>query len=512
VVIERKDASTSAPVLPRAVRRAIDVMHAAADRDIGLSELAVAAGISGRALQRQFRSFLGKTPVEALQDIRFERARRQLLKGAPGLKVMDVAARCGLTHFGRFSVEYRRRYGETPSQTLKRQAIFSGVVASRARLAASGADRPSIAIGGIEAEPSSAETARGIADELSMALTRAGVSVSDRFELARYRLTGTLRGDPAQQRIVLRLIDRETGRHLWAQRTDAPFTDASGFDEPMATRIVAALQPSLRMAEIERTCRKPDAGLSPRELALRAMPCVLSLDAAGNARALDLLHEAIARDPDNALSLALAAWAHGQRVIYHFTSDPHEDRAQSAAFAKKALTLPADPMVLAILGNALTLMHDIDTAEQVVGKALAIDGGSAWAWSRSGWIDAYKGKPDSAIERLTIALELAPDDPLAFNAMVGIGCAHFGAGRYSEAARWQARALAEHGSAAWIHRTLCPAHLIAGAKDQARRSLDALREKYPDLTVSKVPEGLPPLPQDFCDRVMDALEQAGLPI
>lgn len=500
------------PVLPRGVRRALDAMQASPERDTRLAELATLAGLSNRALQRQFRTFVGMSPREALRDIRFERARRALLQGASGRKVMEIALLCGFQHFGRFSVEYRRRYGETPSQTLKRQAIFSGIVASRIRLTASGADRPSIAIGGIEAEPSSAEAARGIADELSMALTRAGVSVSDRGELARYRLTGTLRGDPAQQRIVLRLIDRETGRHLWAHRTDAPFTDASGFDEPMATRIVAALQPSLRMAEIERASGKLDTELSPQELALRAMPCVLSLDAAGNARALDLLHEAIARDPDNALSLALAAWAHAQRVIYHFTSNPHDDRLESAAFAKKALALPADPMVLAILGNALSLLHDIDTAEQVVGRALTIDGGSAWAWSRSGWIDAYKGKPDSAIERLTIALELAPDDPLAFNAMVGIGCAHFGAGRYSEAARWQARALAEHSSSAWIHRTLCPAHLIAGAKDQARRSLDALREKYPDLTVSKVPEGLPPLPEDFRDRVMDALEQAGLPV
>jgi transcriptional regulator GlxA family with amidase domain len=120
-------------VLPRGVRRALDAMHAAVARDIGISELAAAAGLSGRALQRQFRTFLGKTPHEALSDIRFECARRQLLQGAPGMKVMDVALRCGFPHFGRFSIEYRRRYGETPSRTLKRQAIFFAVSASALR-------------------------------------------------------------------------------------------------------------------------------------------------------------------------------------------------------------------------------------------------------------------------------------------------------------------------------------------------------------------------------------------
>ena len=49
--------------------------------------------------------------------------------------------------------------------------------------------------------------------------------------------------------------------------------------------------------------------------------------------------------------------------------------------------------MLAVLGNALTLLHELDAAELVIRKALAVDGGSAWAWSRSGWIDVYKGDP-----------------------------------------------------------------------------------------------------------------------
>ena len=241
------------------------------------------------------------------------------------------------------------------------------------------------------------------------------------------------------------------------------------------------------------------------------MPGVLSLDAEGNARALRLLNDAMDRDPDHALSAALAAWAHGQRVVYHFTSAPAQERARSTELALRALALGADPTVLAVVGTALTLLRDMDAAEQVIGKALAIDASSAWAWSRSGWIDAYKGNDASAIERFTIALELAPNDSLAFNNMVGIGCAHFNAGRYSDAAHWQARALVEHPSSAWIHRTLCAAYAFGGAKTEARHSLHALRDKYPELTLAKVPEGLPPLPPAYCERVVEALHGLGLP-
>ena len=164
-----------------------------------------------------------------------------------------------------------------------------------------------------------------------------------------------------------------------------------------------------------------------------------------------------------------------------------------------------------MLGNALTLLHDLDAADLVIRKALSADGGSAWAWSRHGWIDLYKGDADSAIERFKIALDLAPHDSFAFNNMVGIGCAHFEAGRYRDSAHWQERALAEHPSATWIHRTLCPAYVLGDARPEAQRSLAALQDRYPGLTVSEVQQGLPPLSQSYCGRLFGGLRDVGLP-
>ena len=114
----------SSSPLPRSVRRALDAMRANVGRDWRLAELAKVAGVSERTLQRQFQNFLGKSPVAVLRDIGFERARRDLLCAGPTTRITDVALACGFPHCGRFAVEYRRRYGETPSQTLKRQAGF----------------------------------------------------------------------------------------------------------------------------------------------------------------------------------------------------------------------------------------------------------------------------------------------------------------------------------------------------------------------------------------------------
>ena len=78
-------------------------------------------------------------------------------------------------------------------------------------------------------------------------------------------------------------------------------------------------------------------------------------------------------------------------------------------------------------------------------------------------------------------------------------------------AQWQERALAEHPSAHWVHRTLCPAYVLGGAKLEAQRSLAALQDQYPDLTLPDVQKALPPMSSSYCNRLFDALRTVGLP-
>jgi AraC-like DNA-binding protein len=317
----------------------LEAMHTNVGHRRSVSELASVAGVSSRTLQRQFMSFLGKSPQAMQHEIGLEQARHALLQGAPGERVRNVALRCGFPHFGRFSADYRRRYGEAPSSTLKRQVRFLAELAGRPVMSAPSRDRPTVALGPIETNAEHGEIAASLADDLATALGRAGFSVTSQAQFARYRMLAAIRGIGAHKRLVIHLIDQESGRQLWAHRTDGVAIDGSESHEQLATRIVAGLQPCLRSAEIERARERPDAELGPHDLALRAMPGVLSLDAEGNAQALDLLERALHRNPDSALAAALAAWAYVQRVIYHFTTDLPRERARAIELAHKARSL-----------------------------------------------------------------------------------------------------------------------------------------------------------------------------
>jgi AraC-like DNA-binding protein len=56
-----------------------------------------------------------------LRAARYEKVRAALRRADPEENITGIAARWGFGHFGRFSVEYRRLFGESPSATLRRR-------------------------------------------------------------------------------------------------------------------------------------------------------------------------------------------------------------------------------------------------------------------------------------------------------------------------------------------------------------------------------------------------------
>jgi AraC-like DNA-binding protein len=106
--------------LPRAMRRARDLLDAQAAEPLDLAQLAAAAGVGIRALQGGFRRHFGMSISDMLLDIRLARLNAQLMTAAPGARIIDLAFELGFTHLGRMAGAYRDKFGETPSATLQR--------------------------------------------------------------------------------------------------------------------------------------------------------------------------------------------------------------------------------------------------------------------------------------------------------------------------------------------------------------------------------------------------------
>ncbi len=108
-------------IAPRDIKRAIDYIHGHLQTAITLADIVAAAGIAGRTLFKHFRDYAGTTPMGYVRKARFEKVRDHLLQAPPEQNVAAIAASWGFDHLGRFALEYRRRFSERPSDTLRRQ-------------------------------------------------------------------------------------------------------------------------------------------------------------------------------------------------------------------------------------------------------------------------------------------------------------------------------------------------------------------------------------------------------
>jgi AraC family carnitine catabolism transcriptional activator len=118
-------AAPPAPAVPPlpdgAVARAL---AAVGDEGADLGQMAAAAGLSRRQLQRRFRAATGATPGQAAREARLARA-HQLVQQT-GLSVTEIAMTCGFGSVEHFSRSYRARFGRPPRED-RRQSVTGTV-------------------------------------------------------------------------------------------------------------------------------------------------------------------------------------------------------------------------------------------------------------------------------------------------------------------------------------------------------------------------------------------------
>jgi adenylate cyclase len=397
-------------------------------------------------------------------------------------------------------------------------------------------DKPSIAVlpfQNMSGDPEQEYFADGIVEEIISALSR----IRSLFVIARnstftykgrtidlkqvsrelgvrYVLEGSVRRSGERVRITAQLINGQDGTHIWSDRYDGRITDIFDLQDKITERIVGALEPTIRSVEVERARRKRPDNLDAYDCVMRALSSIWVVEREANAEALILLETAIALDPGYAFAKALAAWCHAQRLPYLWTTTPAKERELALELATEAARLDSkDPLVLTVLSAAYAASSQFQEAAPLIEKALALDPNSAWAWQRSGVLRTCLGEPDVAIEHFQRAMRISPLDPYNFNALIGIGVAHFWAGRYELAAQWVSKGVAEKPSATWALRIAAAAYSHLDRMDEARAALERFMRANPGVTLITVAQGSTPSAASplFKKALLDGLLKAGLP-
>ena len=87
---------------------------------MSMADLVRVGGVSARALFEGFRRFRSTSSMAQLRLVRTRRVHRDLTTEGPEESVSSIAVRWGFHELGRFAVQYRTIFGESPSKTLRK--------------------------------------------------------------------------------------------------------------------------------------------------------------------------------------------------------------------------------------------------------------------------------------------------------------------------------------------------------------------------------------------------------
>lgn len=223
----------------------------------------------------------------------------------------------------------------------------------------------------------------------------------------RYVVEGSIRRVGERIRIVVQVIDAETGRHVWGEKFDRGLEDIFIVQDRVVQIIVSTLFGRVQASDTERARRKPPSSLAAYECVLKcnALPWD---DPAGAAEATRLAEKAIELDPNYGLAHALLAaltysrWDNGPR-----SSDAALEKAY--VFATRALELDAaESTCHALLADICAQRRFFERAVQYVRRAVELNPNNQWNAADLGSILVYAGESEDALSWLSRAREIDP--------------------------------------------------------------------------------------------------------
>jgi TolB-like protein/Flp pilus assembly protein TadD len=214
----------------------------------------------------------------------------------------------------------------------------------------------------------------------------------------RYVLEGSVQPSGDRMRVNAQLIDAGSGAHLWAEQFDTPRADLLQTQDAIVTRLASAMDFQLTKAEGARVERTPAANRDAEDLALQC--------SAGQWKA-----GFIGKEADAASALCEQALA----------IDPNNVRALCGLATKF--------WIAAALGVSRDLKGDLERADQLASKALALDPDFAWAHITKGWILQNQGRTEESVPEFERALALDPSNPDPYG---GLGVDDFALGRFDQ--------------------------------------------------------------------------------
>jgi TolB-like protein len=314
-------------------------------------------------------------------------------------------------------------------------------------------------------------------------------------------LEGQVRRLGNQVRISVRLINVQSGEHLWAERFDRSFDELFDILDELVSHIVGTIVGRVEAADMAEARRKRPEDRTAYDYLLRGLEYHrlggVTLD--NEREAVKWFDRAIAADPNYGLAYAwrvcAASWL------------PEFNLKESMKTIQKAIELDQNEAEThRIMGSIQMHCRDFEAAEYHHHRAMELNPSDAYIKARSAAFYTFKGEPTQALELIEAAV--AQDPFLPVQCIEERGVALFALGRFAEA-------LSALGAMPFqTFRSRCyeaACRVSMGDQAGARQAISKALQIHPTLTASDFRQRETYQDREQISDLQDLLLAAGLP-
>jgi TolB-like protein len=321
---------------------------------------------------------------------------------------------------------------------------------------------------------------------------------------ARYVVEGSVRRAGERIRINAQLVEADSGTHVWADRWDRDISDIFAVQDELTRMIAANLGVRVQDAALDRSLQKHPSDLDAYDCVLRARRFTTLLDADEQAKARDLLEQAIELDPG--YSQAHALLANVYLAEHRFGSNPRPDPiGRALRMARRAIELdPQNAYAHCWLAIVHFFQHENESFEAEAQRALALNPNDTDTVAEIGHFYTWLGHFERGIALTRQAMALNPLHP---------GWYYFSFAHYHYDQRDYSQVVADVEKADmphfyWTHLMKAAALGQLGNTERAADALARMRELKPGISAREEIEKWTGTP-DFAAHLLEGLKKAG---
>lgn len=328
----------------------------------------------------------------------------------------------------------------------------------------------------------------------------------------RYLLGGSIQREQRRIRITVTLTDTTDESEFWSEQYDRPLDDVFQVQDDITSNVIAAIEPEIERAEMQRALLKPPDSLSAWEFFHRGLWHCFRFTVRDNEIAHRFFAQAISLDPYFSRAFAGISFTHYSRAFLSAVPDVHGEITKALEAGTRSVGFDGrDAMGHWAVGRALYLSREHDESLAAIDRALALNPSYAQGHYAKGFVGIHAGLGEASVAALDMAQRLSPFDPLLFAMKASRGILLASQHRYDEAVAWAIRATHEPNAHFHIYAIAAACLELAGRSADARNNAGWVIERQPQYSVEVFRRSFPHKDEAAREPMLAALARSGIP-